>query len=100
MVPSLNRALTRGTAPTGKSSGMEPLSAGLNSVELRPIQKIMASSHVQSSMTIPHAPASMAASSSALAAMTRRFLGKRSASHPLHAEKSTKGSANTNVARA
>ena len=97
MVPSLNKALMRGTWPTGKSSGMEPLSAGLNSVELRPMQKVMASIQFQSSVTMPHAPASIAASSSVFAQMTRLFLAKRSASQPLHAEKSTNGSANRNV---
>ena len=57
----------------------------------------MASIQFQSSVTMPQAPASIAASSSVFAQMTRLFLAKRSASQPLHAEKSTNGSANRNV---
>ena len=52
----LEQGVDAGTCPTGNSSGMEPLSAGLNSVELRPMQKVMASIQFQSSVTMPHAP--------------------------------------------
>ena len=75
MVHSLNRALTRGTTRAGKSSGMDPLSAGLNRVEESPMQNSMAASPIQFSMTSPQAPASMAASSSSFAPITRFFLG-------------------------
>ncbi len=79
---------------------MEPLSAGLNRVELTPIQNSMNSMAAQFRDSMPQAPASMAASSRHLAATTRYFLGKRSASQPAQAEKSTKGRANKNVPQA
>ena len=100
VVASLNRALTRGTSPRGKSSGSEPLSAGLNRVALAPMQKSMTSMPLQCSWSRPQPPASMAHSSRLLAASTRRRLGWRSASQPAQAEKSTKGSEKSTVPQA
>ena len=75
------------------------MSAGLNRVELAPMQNSISSMAVQFRDRMPQAPASMAASSRHLAAVTRYFLGKRSASQPAQAENSTNGRANRNVPR-
>ena len=75
VVASLNRALTRGTSSRANSSGREPLRAGLNRVALAPMQKSMASMPLQCSWSSPQPPASMAHTSRALAASTKRHLG-------------------------
>ena len=100
VVESLSRALARGTCSCGKISGSEPLSAGLNSAELAPMQKSMASMPPQFRVSRPQAPASMAETSSSLAASTTCRLGKRSASQPAQAEKSTNGSEKSTVPQA
>ena len=70
VVESLSSALARGTWACGKISGREPLSAGLKSAELAPMQNSMASMPPQFRVSRPQAPASMAATSSSLAAST------------------------------
>ncbi len=67
-------------------------------VELSPMQKTINRIQPHCRVAIPMAPASMAATSIALAIMISVFLEKRSAAQPAHAEKSTNGRAKSNVA--
>ncbi len=66
---------------------MEPQRAGLKMADWSPIMPTMASISVQLPVHMPAAPRTMAPTSSALAPMTMRRLGNRSASQPTGAPK-------------
>ena len=90
---SFIRPFALGTSELFTVSGMEPFKAGLNRVDCSPIVPSMPKMKYQFMVIRPYAPMHMARSSSPLAHNTMDDLGKRSASHPAQAEKSTKGSA-------